>query len=233
MLRHKAVYDYVATKNALEEVSFRYGISKSSILNWLSPVSESSPSLFADAEDNAWSTRFLKEVYPVEVRGIPSDFGRGKCFLKSIREIFPAVPHQVCIIHFQRYVHLFLPRTRRSKYFWRNAVLKGVIKNIIKANDRKESLYWLERLKQLKPFFRASYHALFVHSVLKNYDCLTRYFDNHFLTANTNVVENINRQVQRKMKNMDGFKSEANLKAFMRIWFACFKIRNNTTNRPF
>jgi transposase-like protein len=273
-LKRKAVYDYVATKNSLEEVSHRYGVSKSSILNWLLPISERYPSLsvidrysqwsgviqidgkviklqgkkkvllvatdaketkpfhyeIVEQENSAESTRFLKKVrsvYPVDIKGVISDFGRGRCFLKPVAEIFPSIPHQTCLVHYQRYVWLFIPRTRRSKYFWRNKVLKGIIKKILKAEGRKESLYWLEKLTHFKPFFRASYHKRFVRSVIKHYDYLTRHFDYGFLGTNTNISENINRQIERKIKNMDGFKSETNLKAFLRIWFACFRIRKS------
>ncbi len=273
-LQKQAVFDYVATKNSLSEVGTRYGVSKSTILNWLPVVSESYPSLlslnreiqwsgiiqldgkvikikgekktlliasdakekkpfyylFADAEDTYWSTQFLHKVkksYPVEVKGVISDFGRGRCFLAPIKEIFPNTPHQICLVHYLRYVWLFLPRTRRSQFFWRNKVLKGIIKKIIKAENREESYRWLERLISLKPFFRATYHKRFISSVVKHHGYLTRYHEYPFLQTNTNVSENINRQFERKLKNIDGFKSESNLDAFLKIWFVCFRMKKH------
>ena len=43
---------------------------------------------------------------------------------------------------------------------------------------------------------------------------------------NTNGIENINRQLERKLKNMDTFKSEKNVNPFLRIWFANFILKN-------
>ncbi len=179
--------------------------------------------LLVEDENKLWTTQFLenvKKVYPVEVKGIISDFGRGRCFLKPIKKVFPNIPHQICLVHYLRYVWLFIPRTKRSQFFWRNKVLKGLIKKIIKAEKRSESLYWLKKLISLKPFFRADYHKRFINSVIRHHDYLTRYHRHSFLKTNTNIAENINRQLARKIKNLDGFKSLQNMEAFLKICIA-------------
>ena len=167
----------------------------------------------------------VKAFYPERVRGIISDFGRGKCFIGLIKKIFPNIPHQICLVHFKRYMWLFLPKTKRSKYFWRNKVLKDMIIRIISAPDRKQSKYWLNKLKELRPFFRATYHKRFVRSVITNYSYLTRYYDYSYLPKQTNRIENFNRQLERKLKNLDGFKSETNLHFFLKIWLANYKFK--------
>jgi len=271
-LKRKAVNDYVLTKNSLQEVAERYNVSRSSILNWLSSVSNEYPQLKSiklksklsgliqidgkelkikgerrsllvaiDArtkhpihyglykgETKESSSHFLIQVkknYGTKIKGIISDFGRGKCFIPIVQEILPDVPHQICLVHYMRYVWLFLPRTRRSEFFWRNAVLKVLIKRIITSDCREESLMWLQKLKELIPFFRATYHKRFIRSIIVNYESLTRYYDYGFLQTNTNAIENLNRQFERKLKNMDGFKSEENVKDFLRIWFANYRIK--------
>jgi transposase-like protein len=161
----------------------------------------------------------LKQAYPAKIRGVISDFGRGKCFLGVVNKVFPQVPHQVCLVHFERYVWMFLPRTKRSEFYLRNSLLKSLINKVIKAPSRKESLDWLNKLNHLKPFFRASYHNRFIRSINKNYEYLTKYFDYDYLITNTNRIENMIRQLNRKLKNLDGFKSEKNLVHFMKIWF--------------
>jgi transposase-like protein len=168
----------------------------------------------------------LKEIYPIEIKGITSDFGRGKCFLGVIKSLLPNVPHQICSVHYLRYVWLFLPRTRRSKYFWRNKVLKWIIKMVINAKNREESIAWLNKFKSLIPFFKASYHKRFIRSLIKNYEYLTQHFENDFLPKTSNISECINRQLVRKLKNTDGFKSEKSLDSFLKIWF-WFYIKNN------
>jgi transposase-like protein len=166
-----------------------------------------------------------KMLYPKEIKGITSDFGKGKCFSWLVEKIFESIPHQICLVHYHRYMWLFIPRTRRSKYFWRNAVLKGLIRNIIGASTRSESLKWLKKLKERKVFFKTKIQMRFYKSVIKNYRLLTAYYDHPELIKTTNVAENINRQIERKLKNMDGFKSEKTMVSFFRIWFY-FYVKN-------
>lgn len=175
-----------------------------------------------DSENKKNARDFLirvKELYGAPVVGITSDFGRGKCFVAVIREIFPSARHQVCIVHFLRYLWMFLPRTKRSKYFWRNRVLKAMITAIVKAESRSESLEMLEVLLKRKAFFMASYHKRFLRSIEKNYEALTAHFDDPELDKTSNSIENINRQLERKLKTTDGFKSERSFRAFLKLWF--------------
>jgi transposase-like protein len=165
----------------------------------------------------------IKEIYPVPIAGITSDFGRGKCFIGIVEEIFPEAKHQVCLVHYDRYVWLFLPRTKRSRYYWRNRILKMMIKNILRASTKEESKFWLEEFKKRIPFFKAEYHRRFIKSIVRNYSFLTAHYDDKDLVKYTNIAENINRQLERKLKNTDGFKTEANLSSFLKIWFNFYK----------
>ena len=263
-LKRRAVEDFVFTKSSLREVGKRYNISQTSILNWVTEISEITlpikinPILcsgiiqidgkevklkgkkrtillsidaktkqplsyqISNSEDKVSTESFLKslkKIYPAKIKGIISDFGRGKCFIGVVKKIFPQIPHQVCLVHFERYVWMFIPRTKRSKYYLRNKLLKNLIRNVIRASSKEESLFWLEKINHFKPFFRASYHNRFIRSINKNYEYLTKYFEYDFLNTNTNVIENMIRQLNRKLKNLDGFKSENNLAHFMNIWF--------------
>ncbi len=269
-LKKQAVLDFVLTKNSLREVGNRYRISQTSILNWLSVISEDTYSFninasmcsgiiqidgkeiklrgkkksillsidaktkqplsyrISDGENKLAAESFLKSLklkYPCEIRGIISDFGRGKCFLGVVKKVFPRVPHQICLVHFERYIWMFIPRTKRSKFYLRNRLLKSMIKNVIKASSREESIYWLDKINHFKPFFRASYHNRFIRSINKNYEYLTKYYEYDFLNTNTNIIENMIRQLNRKLKNLDGFKSEKNLADFMNIWFTGYHER--------
>jgi transposase-like protein len=175
-----------------------------------------------DKEDSECSKKFLvmaKEIYPVPVIGVTSDFGRGKCFVGVVEEIFPQATHQICLVHYDRYVWLFLPRTRRSRYFWRNQILKWFIRKILKAPTREESAYWLDEFQKRRSFFKADYQRRFVRSIIKNYWYLTAHFDDPKLVKYSNVAENLNRQLERKLKNLDGFKTDKSLGSFLRIWF--------------
>jgi len=267
-LKQKVVFDYVISKSSLQDIRRRYGVARSTILNWLQRISttlslgiridaarcsgviqidgkelkikgkkktvflsidaktkQPLSCMVCDGENTRTAEQFLKNLknrYPREIRGVVPDFGRGKCFLGVVKRILPNVPHQVCLVHYQRYVWLFIPRTHRSRFYLRNQLLKSLIKNVVKSSTREESLFWLERINHFKPFFRASYHKRFIRSINKNYDVLTKFLDYDFLNTNTNIVENMIRQLDRKLKNLDGFKSNKNLDCFIKLWFKCY-----------
>jgi len=72
-----------------------------------------------EAEDRTNCRSFLLTIrdelhYPL--RALVSDMGKGRVFLKLIAQLFPFLPHQLCVTHFLRYVDLFLPRSRKSPY---------------------------------------------------------------------------------------------------------------------
>ena len=69
--------------------------------------------------ENKETTKIFLETlkkYPLKIKGIISDFGREKCFLSVVKKVFTEIPHQICLVHFKRYVRLFIPPTKRSKY---------------------------------------------------------------------------------------------------------------------
>lgn len=169
--------------------------------------------------------RLLKSKYPVSIKGVISDFGKGRCFIKPIESIFPDALHQICIVHYLRYLNLFLPRTRRSQYFLRNKFMKALIRNMLYSPDRSESEFWYLMFEHFIPFFKAEYHKRFIRSITKHYHRLTAFFDDENLRRDNNAVENRNRQLERKLKNMDGFGSVENAKSFLRIWFYYEKKR--------
>jgi len=186
------------------------------------------------AEDHKLTLNFLSQVadrYPVEITGITSDFGRGKCFVMPVATLFPEALHQICLVHYQRYLWQKIPRTRRSKFFWRNTVLKELIKRILKADTREDSQYWLDVLLHFEPFFRAKYHRRFLRSVRRNYARLTAYYDDDQLPTTNNVSENCNRQLKRKLKNLDGFKSDQAREYFIKLWFACYQLKRLKIDR--
>lgn len=176
-------------------------------------------SRYEDIEATEDFLTHLAEILPGEVRGITTDFGRGRCFLKPIKEIFPDALHQICHVHFLRYLYLQVPKTRRSKYFWRNAIFKSTVKAIIKAPTREEAEALLCRLLAVKSFFAAPYHKRFLRSLVRNLDLLLAYKKSLDLPPNSNIIESWNRTLNRKLKNMDGFKSDKSCMAFLKLWF--------------
>lgn len=177
---------------------------------------------YAKREDSSSAFEFLnliKNALPDKVRGITTDFGRGKCFITPIKTEFPDALHQICHVHFLRYLYIQIPKTRKSRYFWRNNIFKATVKAIVKSPTEDDARLLLMRLLALKSFFKASYHKRFLKSLEKNLSLLLAYKKSLDLPSNYNIIESWNRTLNRKLKNMDGFKSENPCKAFLKLWF--------------
>ena len=185
--------------------------------------------LYSPREDSRAAYEFLElisETLPNDVHGITSDFGRGKCFIKPVRETFPDVLHQVCLVHFLRYLNFQLPKTQRSKYYWRSTIFKSTVKAIVKAPTRDEAEALLSRLLALKLFFPASYHKRLLRSLKKNLSLLLAYKEDPRLPSNSNSIEAWNRTLERKLKNMDGFQTDETCKAFLKLWFKAHTMKS-------
>jgi len=68
--------------------------------------------------------------------------------------MFPDALHRVCHVHFLRYLNFQLPKTRRSKYHWRNKTFVATVKAIVKAPASDEAAALLARLLALKSFHK-------------------------------------------------------------------------------
>lgn len=171
----------------------------------------------------------VKKSYPVDIKGIISDFGRSKSFIKTVENIFPNVPHQTCQVHYLRHIRMRLPMSKKSKYWWRNKVLLKIIRKILQAPTREISLKWLAILNDYKRVFPNKKQIAIIKSINQNYKHLTKYYENRFLTTNSNVIENIIRQLNRRLKTMDGVKSENNLLCFLQIKLTDYIINKGKT----
>jgi len=167
----------------------------------------------------------ISETIPGEIRGITTDFGRGKCCVKPVKAMFPGALHQICLVHFLRYLNFQLPKTRRSQYYWRNKAFKATVKAIVKAPTRGAADALLSRLLALKSFFPASYHKRFFRSLERNLDLLLAYKNSADLPSNSNGIEAWNRTLERKLKNMDGFQTDKSCKAFLKLWFNAHSMK--------
>lgn len=186
--------------------------------------------VYSEKEDSEAASKLLSllwQMFQGKICGITTDFGKGKCFVGLVRDVFPNASHQICLVHFQRYLDFQLPKSRKSKYYWRTRILRATVKAIIKAPTNEKARLLLTRLLAVETFFRAPYHKTFIKSLVENYNLLGAYREEPELPSTSNAIEAWNRTLQRKLKNMDGFKSDESCKAFLKLWFDANTIKNN------
>jgi transposase-like protein len=186
----------------------------------------------ASSEDEAGCRQFLinlrEEIYPL--RGIVTDLGRGKVWLKLIADIFPEIPHQACIVHFDRYVNQILPKSKLNKHYQENLLLRQLISNLLYAssfNDAEEIFF---RLQRANGYFKADYQRTVLKSLSKHFDLLTAHFHYSDLERTNNITENIIKQLDRKIFLLSDFESAQAATNFVKLWVCSYRFKPITSS---
>jgi len=179
------------------------------------------------AEDEANCRRFLQHLRQQVpcIRGLVSDLGRGRVWIKLIAEIFPEVPHQACIVHFDRYVEQSLPKSEQSPHHATNQLLRQLMKNLLYATHFNDAEEIFLRLQRAQDRFRAGYQRTVLKSLQKHFDLLTAHFHHPELDSTNNVTENIIKQLDRKIFLLNDFDSAQAALNFIKLWVLCYRFR--------
>jgi hypothetical protein len=182
----------------------------------------------AEAEDRTNCKRFLLTIrdelrYPL--RALVSDMGKGRVFLKLIAQLFPFVPHQLCVEHFLRYVDMFLPHSRKSPYYYQNKFLRQIVIQIVLADNFADAEELMRRLLTVKEHFKASYQKRIIRSLEKHFDQLTVHHFHSDIPRDNNITENIIKQLNKKLKSAECFKAKDSAVNYIKLWFAYYKFK--------
>lgn len=180
----------------------------------------------AESEDDCKS--FLLTIrdnirYPIT--GIISDFGKGRVWLNLIADLFTDIPHQTCVVHFQRYVNQRIPKSKKSHYYAQNKFLRQLVADILFTDNFNDSEELFSRLKKIKNPFKVKYQKMIITSLENHYHTLTTHFHNPDLPRDNNFVENTVKQLNRKLKQIDGFKNKDNAKNFLKLWSIFYRFK--------
>lgn len=186
------------------------------------------------AEDYENTKQFLliiREVFQYPIRAIVSDFGKGKVFIELVQDIFPDIPHQACVNHFSRYVDIKLPKSKKSKYYIENNELRTTIRKILFSQNFSDAEECFTRLQRIKGIYSRKYQIEIIRSLERNFDLLTTHFFVENLPRDSNIVENIIKQLNRKLLQTGSFGNESNLYNFLKMWFCMYRFRPFSCSR--
>ena len=167
----------------------------------------------------------IKDKFNYQPKAIVSDQGRGNSLVELIREIFPEAIHQLCTIHFSRFVKMTVPKNKKGKFFITNKMFYDDLSKIFNAQDKKEADNSFKELLSKKDIYNQKYHKTILKSLTLTYDLFTHYLLYPFIPKDTNKMENVNRQLERRLKVTDNFKSFEILNNFLRLWFIWFRFQ--------
>lgn len=181
----------------------------------------------ASAEDEAGCRRFLlhvrEQVHPL--RGIVSDLGKGRVWIKLVDEVFPDIPHQAGIVHFDRYVDQTLPKSKKSQHYEENQLLRQLIKDLLFATNFNDAEEIFTRLMRTQNYFKADCQRTVLKSLRKHFDLLTAHFHHPELDSTNNVTENLIKQLDRKIFLLSDFESSQAAINFLKLWVIHYRFK--------
>lgn len=174
--------------------------------------------------------QFLSELkyqigYPL--KAIIIDLRRG--LLKALKEIFPKVPIQICVIHLSRQLDQRLPKgKKRSKYKRQNRELRELIKSILFANTIEEAKVKFGVLKSKEQQYQTKAQSSVIKMVKRNFSLFTTHFSCPDLPRDNNIIENIIKQLNRKLKLIGGFRNKESAWAIIKLLTMHYRFKSFT-----
>lgn len=156
---------------------------------------------------------------------------------QALKEIFPSVPRQLCVVH--KYLRMgqaipFKSVQRRSVFYLvKRKVLKfkRLFEETIFAPNKETSL---EKFEELEAFVKA-------HSVEKyyrgyrilrrNFNLTLTHFDHPHMQRDNNLIECFNSIISRRLDLFKGFKKDGNVERWLKLVLLDYRFHKLTESR--
>jgi transposase-like protein len=166
----------------------------------------------------------LDAGYPF--KGVVSDLGPG--FAQAHRDHFGAVPFQACRVHFDRRLDSNIPKAKWSKKAPLYVELKERIRAVLYADGYEQARTHLDQLVADRKRFKGTGNVDVIHALRRHFDL---YMAHHFapgLPADNNVTENVIKQLNKKLRLMEGFASIESAERYVRLLVGCYRFKRFT-----
>lgn len=187
-----------------------------------------------DEENEEGFMNFLLEIRDVikyPLTGLVSDLGKGRVLVKLIARLFPNVPHQLCVVHFSRYIDFILPKSKKSMHYKENTGLRQMINGILFAPSLQEADYFYNHLLQDRYLFKTDYQKAVIRSTVSHYALLTKHFYYPYLPRDNNVAEGLIKQLNKKLKLAEGYLTKETAYNHLKLWALCYRFKPFSDSR--
>jgi len=172
----------------------------------------------------------IRDIVQYPLKAVTIDLRRG--LLTAIREIFPDIPVQACVIHLSRQLDLRLPKgKKKSKFRKQNKILKELIRKILFANDFEEAELNFWYLICEKHKFQTKHQKSVVKMIERNFWLIVTHFIYPNVIRDNNIIENIIKQLNRKLKLIGGFHSKESAWAIIKLLVMCYRFKAFTNSK--
>jgi len=138
------------------------------------------------------------------------------------------LPLQLCRIHFCRNLDYEIAKAKRAPDAWLRAELKQRIRATLFASTYLEARHRLQTLLA----DAAHYQGLSRHDTLgqlqKRFELLMTHHHHPGLPPDSNITENVIKQLGKKLRLMEGFQTVETAQRFVRLLVACYRFKRFT-----
>ena len=180
-------------------------------------------------QENYWCFKqFLNELkyhigYPL--KAITIDLRRG--LLKALKETFSEVPIQICIIHLSRQLDQRLPKGKKKSIFRKqNQELRKLLKSILFSETFEEAKMKFDILKIKEQEYQTKAQQSVIKMIKRNFSLFTTHFSCLGLPPDNNIIENIIKQLNRKLKLIGGFRNRESAWAIIKLLIMHYRFKS-------
>jgi Transposase, Mutator family len=158
--------------------------------------------------------------------GVLADLGPG--FVNAHRDHFGATPFQACRVHFDRRLDSDIPKSQWSAKAPLYAELKARVREVLYASTFDEAGRLLGALTQDRARFKGIGKYDTIRTLERNFDVYTAHHHTPGLPADNNVTENVIKQLNKKLRLMEGFESLESAECYVRLLVGCYRFKRFT-----
>jgi transposase-like protein len=178
----------------------------------------------ADALARLETEARLDAGYPLY--GVVSDFAPG--FARAHRDHVGDVPFQACRVHFDRRLDSDIPKKSWTGKAPLYAELKERIRAVLYADTLDEARALLSDLAAERSRFKHTGKVDTLRGLERNFEFYTAHHRVPGLPADNNVTENVIKQLNKKLRLMEGFESLESAERYVRLLVGCYRFKRFT-----
>ena len=187
-------------------------------------------------ENKSQYVRFFKNLkelnYPL--RGLISD-GREDIH-SAAKQVYDCFHHQLCLKHFLKSIdrtfgYLTVKRSRLEKDYQLELELRSKLYELIYTKDYYQFLDKYHSIRSKRKYFKSGYCQKMHFKIQNNlHSIIAHYFDPKLCLTN-NSAENIIKQLNRRLKLIEGFQSSITAESYLRLLVMYLRFKPYTDAR--
>jgi transposase-like protein len=158
--------------------------------------------------------------------GVVCDLGSG--FVQAHRDHFGATPFQACRVHFDRRLDSDIPHSKWSARAPLYAELKARVRAVLYAPTYDEACRLLDELTRERARFKGIGKYDTIRTLQRNFDVYTAHHHTPGLPADNNFTENVIKQLNKKLRLMEGFETLESAERYVRLLVGCYRFKRFT-----